>query len=102
MPCSRGGSSGLSNLALACRSCNESKADLLVFIDPLNGTSTRLFHPREDAWDSHFEWSEDQLHVVATTGVGRATVAALKLNRPGLINQRQVLLAIGKHPPTDD
>jgi len=40
-----------------------------------------------------------RIYIIGVTPTGRATVAALRLNRPGLVNMRQVLYGIGKHPP---
>ena len=37
--------------------------------------------------------------VVGMTPSGRATVMALQLNRPGLVNLRRILAAAGEHPP---
>ena len=39
------------------------------------------------------------MQVIGRTATGRATVAALHLNRPELLNLRQALRAIGVHPP---
>ena len=36
--------------------------------------------------------------IAGRTMAGRATVEALRLNRPALVNLRRALLAIGKHP----
>lgn len=36
---------------------------------------------------------------VGLTPTGRATVEALRLNRPGLITVRRALYAAGEHPP---
>jgi hypothetical protein len=58
-----------------------------------------LFHPREQRWDEHFAWNDDFTLMVGLTPMGRATIAALQLNRPGLVNLRRVLYAIGEHPP---
>lgn len=55
VPLSRGGTSTLENLALACSGCNGHKYNRVV--------------------------------------------EALHLNRPGLVNIRQVLYTVGKHPP---
>ncbi len=35
------------------------------------------------------------------TPVGRATIAALNLNRPSLVKARQAWVAVGWHPPKD-
>jgi len=36
---------------------------------------------------------------VGLTPIGRATILALHLNRPALLNLRSLLLAFGEHPP---
>lgn len=38
----------------------------------------------------------------ALTEIGRVTIAALQLNRQGLVNIRRVLILVGAHPPRDD
>jgi hypothetical protein len=58
-----------------------------------------LFHPRRERWQEHFGWSEDYTQVIGLTPTGRATVVALQLNRPAVVNIRAVLYAAGKHPP---
>jgi len=37
--------------------------------------------------------------IVGRTATGRATVDALHLNRPELINLRHILYRLGEHPP---
>src|SRR5260370_10899119 len=54
-PVSSGGSDALTNLALACRSCNLYKATQVKGIDPVSQQEVRLFHPREDRWEVHFQ-----------------------------------------------
>ena len=49
----------------------------------------------------HFIWSHDFTRIVGLTAKGRATVEALQLNRPGLINLRHALFHFGQHPPSD-
>ena len=46
------------NLALACLSCNNHKGPNIAGIDREGGRDevVRLFHPRNDLWDEHFEW----------------------------------------------
>ena len=38
----------------------------------------RLFHPRQDQWDEHFE--RNGVVIVGRTAVGRATIGLLKMN----------------------
>jgi hypothetical protein len=99
IPVSGGGESELANLAFACPGCNGHKYNKTHASDPLDGKLVLLYHPRRQKWQDHFAWSEDLLHIVGLTPTGRATVAALQLNRPGVINLRQLLMLVGKHPP---
>jgi len=36
------------------------------------------------------------------TPTGRATGEVLRLNRPGVVNMRRALFAVGLHPPVDE
>jgi hypothetical protein len=49
-------------------------------------------------WEEHFAWSEDYIEIVPLTPTGRVTIRELQLNRKGLCNLRQVLVAVGQHP----
>ena len=99
IPRSLGGSTTADNLALCCHGCNQHKSRRTVAADPVTETLVRLFHPREQRWGAHFAWNDDFTHMLALTPTGRATIAALQLNRPGLVNLRRVLYTIGEHPP---
>jgi hypothetical protein len=98
MPRSKGGLTTLENLALSC-GCNAYKGARTHAHDPQTGRLVMLFHPRWQHWSRHFAWSEDFLSIVGRTATGRATVAALHLNRPELLNLRRVLHIVGVHPP---
>jgi hypothetical protein len=43
------------NLALACYHCNARKGPNLSGLDPESDPLVRLFHPRQDRWDEHYE-----------------------------------------------
>ena len=98
-PRKQGGPTALENLALACAGCNGHKADKTHASDPATGRHTRLYHPRSDAWRRHFRWSSGGLTIEGITAVGRATIAALLLNRTPLVNLRRILALEGRHPP---
>jgi HNH endonuclease len=102
VPFSLGGNDHPDNLALACFHCNRRKTNKLVAIDLLTSTEVPLFNPRQDNWQDHFIWSMDRLIVIGSTAIGRATVAALLLNRDRVIPIRAADLEIGRHPPTND
>lgn len=101
LPRAKGGTHSEENLALSCLGCNARKGVRIHAPDPVTGDIAPLFHPREDEWRAHFRWSEDYLYIAGETPVGRATVAALGMNRPGLVNQRRLLLMGAEHPPLD-
>lgn len=98
-PQSLDGEDEVANLALACQGCNNKKYNKTVTLDPVTGVEMPLFHPRQQNWLEHFTWSEDELRVVGLTATGRATVAALDLNRQNVVNLRDVLIPRGLHPP---
>src|SRR5580765_8478149 len=50
-----GGDDGLDNLALSCGFCNRHKGPNIAGIDPQTAVMSRLFHPRLDRWEEHFE-----------------------------------------------
>ena len=82
-----------------CTFCNGHKYSKESAPDPIDAQRTPLFHPRLQRWQDHFGWNEDLTLVVGTTPSGRATVEALQLNRPGVVNLRGLLLLVGEHPP---
>ena len=50
----KGGTEDLTNLALACRGCNERKQDATDAPDPAMEQIVSLFNPRRDRWQDHF------------------------------------------------
>ncbi len=54
IPKSKGGTSTLDNLALACAWCNGFKSARTHARDPKTGRIVRLFNPRKDKWGKHF------------------------------------------------
>jgi len=99
VPQATGGPTLSKNLALACVSCSLRKGARRSAPDPETGIEKPLFHPREQLWADHFRWDGEQ--VVPVTATGRATVAALAMNRPVILAIRQEESARGRHPPSD-
>ena len=93
------GPTELENIARSCGICNNNKRDKIEHIDPLTHEIVRLFHPRQDVWTDHFQWSNDDLYIVGLTAIGRATIDLLKLNRTNALNLRKLLKLGGLHPP---
>ena len=101
VPESLGGLTEEDNLWLACALCNQHKGNRIAEPDPLTGGHVPLFDPRRQHWHERFSWSDEQSHIVARTSVGRATLAALDLNRSVLVSARKAWMAVGWHPPAD-
>jgi hypothetical protein len=96
------GATNLDNLALACPACNNHKYNKTTARDPVSGKIVSLYHPRRQRWRDHFCWDENFIFILGSTATGRATIEALKLNREHLIDMRQTLGAMGKHPLRED
>ncbi len=99
-PLALGGSDTIENLWLSCPICNGHKSAKVDATDPVTQKVLPLFNPRFQCWTDHFRWSENGIRVAGTTAVGRATVAALKLDSdPIAIEVRSYWVAAGWHPP---
>lgn len=99
VPVSKGGQTVLDNLAFACQGCNSHKYTKQSGIDPLTNSEHGLYNPRRDVWEKHFVWDETELLLMGKTGIGRATIDTLKLNRQRVINVRGLLMLADLHPP---
>lgn len=102
VPRSAGGATVLANLCLCCPTCNRHKAARTTVADPIGGAMVALFHPVLDAWEEHFEWREVATMIAGRTAKGRATVDALRMNRPAIIELRRYWASSGRHPSPDE
>lgn len=98
LPRAAGGPTKADNLALACVSCSLRKWANQMGTDPDSGQEVPLFNPRRQAWAEHFRWEGER--IVGLTPTGRATVAALAMNRALMVAIRQEEATRGRHPPT--
>ncbi|MFN0034873.1 MAG: HNH endonuclease [Saprospiraceae bacterium] len=89
-----GGETKSGNLALACQICNINKGTNIATIldDPLS--PVRLFNPRVDFWEDHFE-ADEMGEVLPRTAIGQATIKVLDLNHPDSIIERRELIRLG-------
>ena len=81
------------NLALACPDCNRHKGPNLVTLDSLTREIVRLFHPRRDVWENHFQYSGAILE--GRSPVGQATIRLLQINTVERVEMRAELLNCG-------
>lgn len=78
------------NLCLACPACNAYKGDNVAALDPLSGDASKLYNPRRQHWDEHFQLNSDAT-LIGLTPEGRVTVYLLRLN-----DEERVLHRLGE------
>ncbi len=81
------------NLAFACLRCNARKGPNVAGVDPVNGEIIRLFHPRQDLWQDHFEWHDAWLF--GKTAIARTTIQVLGINDADAVWLRENLALEG-------
>jgi hypothetical protein len=96
IPRKHGGLTVEDNLALACFYCNRYKGPNIAGFDPQSRVMSRLFDPRRDAWEQHFQWHSTR--ITGITEIGRATVEVLRLNHPEMLLVRELLREEGVFP----
>jgi hypothetical protein len=101
VPEALGGLTVRENLWLACSMCNDHKGKRIAALDHLTGEVVRLFDPRRQVWVDHFGWSTEGDVIVGRTSTGRATIAALRLNRAEIVEARRGWVIAGWHPPEE-
>jgi hypothetical protein len=99
VPEAEGGETNLENLCLTCVGCNAFKLAYQTGYDPMTEQEVPLFHPRQQAWEDHFSWSEGGSVVMGKTVTGRATIERLRMNRDVVVAARRLWIAAGWHPP---
>lgn len=83
-----------SNLALSCPFCNRNKgSDVGSFLFKYNEFA-RFYNPRQDKWEHHF-YLKDGV-ILAKTKIGEATIKILKFNDPELLEERKILIQLGR------
>ena len=96
-----GGTDADDNLCLACYECNGYKGSNVAALDPLTHNATRLYDPRRQRLDDHFEINSDA-SLSGLTPEGCATVLVLRLNDPERVIQRLEEMMIGDYPSRKD
>ena len=97
-PLSLDGTDAEENLALACTACNVFKSDLTEAFDEVSESFVRLFHPRLDNWQDHFEVDIETARILGRTEIGRATISCLKINSPRQMQARFEWIQSGLFP----
>jgi HNH endonuclease len=97
IPIVANGETTAENLALACVSSSLKKGARQEIEDAQTGIKVLFFNPRQQSWQENFRW--DGVQVIGLTPVGRATIAALDLNREMMLSIRADEELLGRHPP---
>lgn len=95
-----GGQTVIANLCLSCFDCNRHKGSDLCSVDVESGEIVPLFHPRQHKWEQHFRL--DGAIIEGLTPTGRVTVNLLRMNDPERVEERKMLLRVGKYPDYHD
>lgn len=98
IPIARGGEDSTENWALACRACNLYKGTHINAHDPVSEEVARLFHPRQDRWEDHFQVLTESGELVGRTSIGRVTVNRLGMNNDVQIAARRQWMRLGLFP----
>jgi len=96
-PTADGGLSESDNLALACVTCSLRKGARTLARDPKSQSLVPLFHPRRQSWERHFRWTR-AWRIAGRTATGRATIAALGMNRDAIVRIRKLWAESGEFP----
>ncbi len=89
------------NLWLACRACNSFKHAKTHGFDQETKQEIRLFNPRTEDWQGHFEFDLETGEIIGKTGCGRVTVIALQMNTEQAVSARLHWVKAGWYPPED-
>lgn len=94
LPRKHGGETQFENLAFSCWRCNRHKgSDVGSFDFEVDGTLTRFFNPRIDAWPEHFRI--DAADIIALTAEARVTLKILRINGKDRGEERREMLTAG-------
>jgi HNH endonuclease len=94
-----GGETDSNNLCLSCYWCNSYKGSDVASIDwSANEEVVQLFHPRRQAWADHFQL--EGARIKPLTATGRVTVFLLRFNADERLEERELLLELGRYPCT--
>jgi hypothetical protein len=98
IPPLHGGEDADANWALACRACNLHKGSYISSVDLETKALVRLFHPRQDQWQAHFQVEAETGQILGRTPIGRATVERLNMNSSTQIIARKQWMRLGLFP----
>lgn len=97
IPVKHGGLDDVANLCFACAKCNGYKGSNAAGLDPLTGDAAKLYNPRQQRWDDHFQLTPDAT-ILGLTPEGRTTVMVMRMNEASRLRERKMLMLAGDYP----
>ena len=97
IPKKHSGTDETDNLCLACYKCNGYKGPNVAALDPLTGDATKLFDPRKQVWNEHFELNDDAT-ISGISPEGRTTIDVLRINDSERVFYRKISMLAGDYP----
>jgi hypothetical protein len=97
IPIKHGGGDEIDNLCLACLKCNSFKGANVAALDPATGSATKLYDPRRQVWDDHFQINPDAT-LTGLSAEGRATIEVLRINEASRVQHRRMIMLLGEYP----
>ncbi|GAB4511716.1 MAG: hypothetical protein OHK0046_10180 [Anaerolineae bacterium] len=97
IPLKHSGTDETENLCLACLKCNSFKGANVAALDPETGEATKLYNPRQQQWDDHFQINNNAT-LEGKTPEGRATINVLRINEESRVKHRQMLMMLEEYP----
>jgi 5-methylcytosine-specific restriction endonuclease McrA len=97
IPVKHGGSDELDNLSLSCMKCNGFKGSNVAALDPLTGDAAKLYNPRRQRWDDHFQLNPNAT-IQGLSPEGRTTVNVMRMNEASRLRERRMLMLVGEYP----
>lgn len=97
IPIKHGGTDNPDNRSLACLKCNGHKGPNVAALDPVTGDATKLYNPRKQKWEEHFEIQNDAT-LIGLTPEGRATVLVLNINEKSRVKHRLMAMMLQEYP----
>jgi hypothetical protein len=101
VPIAKGGTDEEENLWLSCRDCNSYKSSKIKGFDEETQQEVKLYNPRKQNWNEHFDFDESKTIINGKTTCGRATVNALRMNEEQAVKARMIWVKAGWYPPID-
>lgn len=81
----------------SCAKCNGFKGANVAALDPLTGDAAKLYNPRRQRWNDHFQLNPNAT-ILGISPEGRTTVNVMRMNESSRLRERKILMLAGEYP----